>query len=107
MSLFDILGKAAAIEKIQWFIASREPTPIPWGNWYVGISAEPSQRVYGEHNALIQDSIIVAVESEEAARSVEKFFVELKSTAGGLGGGLDPRFVYAFKMRPDTVPPLK
>ena len=107
MSLFEILGEQAAIERIQWFILGREPRALTWRGWYVGITADPSNRVYEEHRASMQDSIIVAVESEQVARAVERFFINEKGTAGGPGGGENPRFVYAFKLRSDTNPALR
>jgi hypothetical protein len=107
MSLFNILGREDAIKAITKFIQRRESKSISWDGWYVGITADPNERVYEVHKASRYDSIIVAIESAEAARSVEKYFKEDMGTAGDLGGGMNPRFVYAFKLRPDTDPPLR
>jgi hypothetical protein len=104
MSIFDILGKEAAINEIAKFIQGRERRPL-WNRWYVGVTDNPSRRLYAEHNASSNESIVLTVESEAVARSVEKFFVERYGTAGNPGGGENPRFVYAFKMMPQTRPP--
>ena len=103
-SIFDILGRDPAIGRILGFVQLSEPAPI-WGEWYVGITDDPNRRLYEEHRASVSGSIAVAVESEAVARSVEKFFIEVYGMAGNPGGGENPRFVYAFKMRPDTDPP--
>jgi len=105
-SIFDILGRDAAIGRILGFIQSAEPTPT-WSGWYIGITNDPNRRLYEEHSASVSGSIVVAVESEAVARSVEKFFIEIYGMAGNPGGGDAPRFVYAFKMGPDTNPPLR
>jgi hypothetical protein len=106
MSRFDILGKEEAIEKIIGFIQGADAEPI-WSNWYVGITENPSRRLYEEHRASISGSTYVVVESERVARGVEKFLIETYGMGGNPGGGDNPRFVYAFKMRTDTEPPLK
>ena len=103
MSVWDILGKEAAIAEIAKFIQSKEREPV-WSRWYVGVTDNPSRRLLDEHNAPRNESIVVAIESEEVARSVEKFFIEHFRTAGNPGGGERPSFVYAFKMTPQTRP---
>ena len=70
--------------------------------WYVGISSEPNDRLVNGHNATTQRNAAVYwdAQSEDTARSVERFFVEKGCRGGGGGGGGDSttRFVYVYKI---------
>jgi len=105
MNLFDVKDIEGAIKEISRFILGQDSQPVDWKNWYVGVTAEPSQRVYGEHKASRYQSVVVAVESEQAARSVERYFIEERGTLGNLVGGTHPRYVYAFRL--DTLDEAK
>ena len=105
MSLFDMLGKDAAVEKIIRFIQSTEEAPI-WNDWYVGITDDVTRRLYEEHRASYNKSTYVSVDSAATARSVEKFLIERYGMDGRPGGGENPLYVYAFRKLRDTEPPL-
>ena len=105
MTLFAMLGKDAAIEKIIRFIHSTEPTPL-WNDWYVGITNDVTRRLYEEHRAPYNKSIYVSVDSAATARSVGRFLVNSYGMDGRADGAEFPRFVYAFRKLPDTDPPL-
>ena len=106
MSRADSLGKDAAIEAIIRFIQSLEPAPI-WNTWYVGITDDPSRRLFEEHKASYTKSIYFSLDSAATARSVERLLIDGYGMDGRPGGGEYPRFVYAFKKLPDTDPPLR
>ena len=104
MSLFEILGKDAAIEKIINYIYSTEPAPI-WNNWYVGITGDVSKRLYQEHRAPYYKSVYVSVDSAATARSVKEFLISRFGMDGRPEAGEYPWYVYAFRKTPDTDPP--
>jgi len=104
MSLFDLLGKDAAIEKIIRYIHSSEPTPL-WNDWYVGITDDVSRKLFEEHRAHYIKSIYVSVDSVATARSVGRFLINSYGMDGKADGVEYPKFVYAFRKFPDTNPP--
>ncbi|MBR4681923.1 MAG: hypothetical protein IKP06_01275 [Elusimicrobiaceae bacterium] len=73
--------------------------------WYVGITADPEQRLFSDHNVSKENAWWIYREAftDNDAREVEKFFLEQKGTQGGPGGGdTDSRFVYAYRITSTT-----
>lgn len=67
-------------------------------NWYVGITANPEQRLFDEHNVeRVRSDRWVCFEAvnEWAARDAEAELLDL-GYDGGAGGGDHPIYVYAF-----------
>jgi len=76
-------------------------------SWYVGIAANPKDRLIKDHNVDIDNDnwIFSTAESAEAARIIEQYFIEILKTDGGPGGGDEnTRSVYAYKKSPHTDP---
>lgn len=74
--------------------------------WYVGVATSPTSRLFIDHNVIKKTDkwIYCPADSEEIARSVERHFIEGLSASGGLGGGINPTFVYAYKKSNNTDP---
>jgi len=76
-----------------------------YSRWYVGIATYPRKRLFTEHNVDEKDGCWIYIEatSSNAAREVEKYFVERLGTDGGAGGGDEStRYVYAYKKTSST-----
>lgn len=60
-----------------------------FGNWYVGIAASPRDRLFNDHNVRENGDAWIFREaaSSAVAREVEYFFINVKGTHGGAGGG--------------------
>ncbi len=74
-----------------------------YSDWYVGISEDPESRLqqHGSKNAWIYREAT----SNEVARRIEKYFVEVLGTDGGSGGGDEySDYVYAYKKNSHTEP---
>jgi len=71
-------------------------------DWYVGITEDIQERLYGCHN--VKDTCItVKAPSIEFARIIEKYFIEERKTDGGTGGGnYGNIYVYAYKKQNHT-----
>lgn len=76
-----------------------------FGNWYVGIAASPRDRLFNDHNVRENGDAWIFREatSSTVAREVENYFIDVKGTQGGAGGGdSSSRSVYAYKIKPHT-----
>ena len=75
-------------------------------NWYVGITANPDDRLFNDHNVNKDDKgdwICRQAADIQVAREVERYFIEKHRTKGGPGGGDDRSlFVYAYRMSSHT-----
>ncbi len=73
--------------------------------WYVGIATYPRDRLFDDHNVDEKNGAWIYRDcgSEAAARAVEKIFLA-KGCDGGDGGGVSPRYVYAYKKTSYTKP---
>lgn len=78
-------------------------------NWYVGITKDLDERLtwhrvrrtsVGEGPKDLHH--FRQASSSDVAREVEAFFVEQLGAEGGLGGGENPDWVYAYKIAPHT-----
>ena len=65
-----------------------------YGNWYIGITAEPEQRKIDHGYPPGWRSWDTGF--EQTARYIEKFFLA-RGMRGGTGGGHNPTHVYIFK----------
>lgn len=75
--------------------------------WYVGIATDPKKRLFSDHNVREQGGAWVFGDagSCEAAREIEKYFIEVLKTSGGSGGGdASTRHVYAYRKEAYTRP---
>ena len=85
-------------EIINYFLSYMIKHSKYYNEWYVGITSSPSERLFKEHKVDEDNSMWIYTEAdtEEIARSTEKYFLD-KGAAGGDGGGTYPRYVYAYK----------
>ena len=75
-------------------------------DWYVGIAADPKDRLFNDHNVSEEDDLWIycPARSSAVARKVEKYFIDVKDTKGGPGGGDDnTRYVYAYVIGSHTL----
>jgi len=76
-----------------------------YSSWYVGITADIEERVYGEHKVPREGHWRIHREADSAAisRAVEKAFLDA-GCKGGPGGGDDSAvWVYAYLITANTV----
>ncbi len=69
-------------------------------DWYVGIATSPSARLFSDHN-VDQGSghwIYCQAMSEKVARAAEQILIRKHPFKGGVGGGLCPTYVYAYRI---------
>jgi len=77
-----------------------------YSDWYVGITGDTNQRLFGDHNVDKEKGQWCRKEaySSDDARDIEKYFLDECGTDGGPGGGNDDSvYVYAFKKTNYTV----
>jgi hypothetical protein len=75
-----------------------------YSDWYVGIAADPEQRLFNDH-AVSKESgawIWVRAASSDDARAAEKSLLALGMTGGPGGGDDDSDCVYAYKITSTT-----
>lgn len=75
-----------------------------YGSWYVGIAADPNDRLINGHNA---DGNANAARywdcgSESVARQVEAAFLNAGCRGGGGGGDHNTRYAYVYIISPTT-----
>ena len=76
----------------------------PYLQWYVGVAADPNERL-SEHGVQENDWWIVRrLGSAEKARRVEEFLLKLGCDGGSGGGGEESTAVYAYWKRGHTTP---
>lgn len=66
--------------------------------WYVGIAADPRQRLFSDHGVdeHQQPWVWVQADSQVTARAAERILLDM-GFDGGTGGGVDTVFVYAYR----------
>ena len=71
--------------------------------WYVGIASDVRQRLFGDHNVNERTGcgIYAKASSEAAARATEAALLRY-GCKGGRGGGVNPRYVYAYRITSNT-----
>ncbi len=92
-----MLTTATVTSKIKAYIQSHGGR---YSAWYVGIAANPKNRLFSEHRVdQHRDAWIFSdAGSEAAARLIEKHFIALGCRGGDGGGSIATRYVYAFRM---------
>lgn len=74
-------------------------------DWYVGITSDPKQRLFGDHGVDEQYGWIHAPgDTNEIARSVEKYFLALGCDGDTGGGDNSSKVVYAYRKNSHTNP---
>ena len=75
-------------------------------DWYVGITQDVAQRLFVNHKVPRKDHWFIHREAltSEAARAVEKAFLDWGCDGGTGGGDEDARFVYAYLKTSVTDP---
>lgn len=73
--------------------------------WYVGITSDPDQRLFVDHNVNKVDTWIHApADSNDGAREVEEYFLNLGCDGGSGGGDKTSKVVYAYRKNAHTNP---
>lgn len=77
-------------------------------DYYIGITSDVEERLFGAHKVPKDNYwwIYCPADTEEIAREVEKYFLDL-GMSGGTGGGTgdgDVRIVYCYELGPETNP---
>ena len=76
-----------------------------FANWYVGIAADPRDRLFDDHGVREHGDLWIfrLATSSAIAREVEDYFIDIRDTEGGPGGGDDKtKSVYAYKIKSHT-----
>lgn len=77
----------------------------PYSQWYVGIAADPEDRLFNEHGVRESDWWIVRrLASAEAAGRIEQSLLKLGCDGGEGGGDESTTAVYAYWKRGHTQP---
>lgn len=68
--------------------------------WYVGIATNINERLFSGHNVVENGLgyIYRIAANEQNARDTEKYLLDQYGFKGGTGGGLCPKYVYAYKI---------
>ena len=73
--------------------------------WYVGVTNDPRRRLFVEHKVKEKGAsgywMWREADSVAIARSVEKAYLDA-GNKGGTGGGINPKFVYAYQITSTT-----
>ena len=70
-------------------------------DWYVGIATDIQKRLFLDHNVAEQGSagwIYRKASGEQNARDTEQYLLHFYGFKGGTGGGICPKYVYAYKI---------
>jgi hypothetical protein len=72
--------------------------------WYVGIAADPRQRLFTDHSVTEKGGLWIHYDcgNDATARRVEQAFLNAGCKGGGGGGDQNTRYVYAYKITPST-----
>lgn len=71
-----------------------------YANWYVGIAANPADRLFNGHGVFKDQGywIYRTAENSPEARAIENYFINTLKTDGGSGGGdYMSRSIYAYR----------
>jgi hypothetical protein len=74
-------------------------------DWYVGIAADPRDRLFNDHNVDEQNGFWIYEQATSAsvARQVEKAYLDTGHDGGGGGGDEESTYVYAYVKLQGTV----
>ena len=90
------------VDDIEAHIASRGGA---YSEWYVGITRDPEQRLFTDHNVNRNTDkwFYKKATSSTSARNIENYFINSHGTDGGTGGGDDNTdYVYAYRKNSHT-----
>ncbi len=92
--LDDVFSPEQIIKAIQDYM---DRCRAPYWHWYVGITSDPSARLFQEHDVAKEGYgwIYYRALTHRDARAVEAFFVDNFGTDGGVGGG-DSQSIYVY-----------
>lgn len=78
---------------------------IPITAWYVGITSDINQRLFGDHNVPGKDHwyIYRKAFNDSEARAIEARYHKLGCKGAGGGGDHNTIYVYAYEITPVTV----
>lgn len=70
-----------------------------YSDWYIGVTSEPQERLFNEHNVDKENGVWIYEECENSdiAREIEEYFIRLGTDGGSGGGDYTTKFVYAYK----------
>lgn len=103
----EFMLQTTSTNLVNEFVAYIKKNGGSYSQWYVGIAADPRKRLFIEHNVREQSDAWVHGDagSCEAAREIERYFIEVLKTSGGGGGGdASTRLVYAYRKEAHTRP---
>ena len=86
-----------------------ELSPKPYySDFYIGITSDIEERLFNAHGVPEKGHWFIygCADTEDIAREVEKYFLDL-GMKGGTGGGTgdgDVKYVYCYELGPDTNP---
>ncbi|MYA37111.1 MAG: hypothetical protein F4193_06940 [Candidatus Dadabacteria bacterium] len=94
-------SKSVIIEEIQRYITNRGGD---LREWYVGIAANPRERLFDDHSVNKQNGtwIFRTAESSTVAREIEQYFLERGARGGSGGGSINSMSVYAYRVTAQT-----
>lgn len=74
-------------------------------DWYVGIAADPKQRLFKDHNVTEGSGSYIALEASSTAeaREIEQTYLDAGFDGGAGGGDNNTNWVYAYLKVPGTV----
>lgn len=78
---------------------------IPSNRWYVGVTSDVEQRLFGDHNVSKQNGLWIwrQCASASAARTLEDAYHKAGCKGAGGGGDDYSKFIYAYVITPTTV----
>ena len=103
LDALELITAHRIIREIKSYMDARG---APYSGWYVGISANPWERLLLGHGLRIDNPCrFWDCGSDRIARLVERQILNELGTDGGTGGGdSEPAFVYAYLKGPHTNP---
>lgn len=103
MAVSTIISVQQAITDINAYIRRQGGA---YRSWYCGVAANPSDRLFDDHNVSEQYGawIYLPLATDAQAREVEKYFLRAGCDGGPGGGDHRSRFVYAYKKTSGTNP---
>mgnify|MGYP001573675134 CR=1 FL=1 len=77
-----------------------------YNDWYVGITSDINQRLFTDHDVRENGDawIHAPADTNNVARSVEKYFLDLGCDGGTGGGDYTSKTVYTYKKNSHTNP---
>lgn len=75
-------------------------------DWYIGITSDGKQRLFNDHgvNEGIDSWIFAPADTNDIARSIEKYFLDQGCDGGTGGGDYTSKTVYAYRKNYHTNP---